>query len=169
MTEKDDRIDTWLRDAHAMEKQAEQMLSAQSSRIESYTDLKARIDQHLSETKSQAERIEGCINARGSSPSSLKDAGGQMMAMFQGMGGAMAGDEVVKGAMASYAFEHMEVAAYKILIAAAQAEGDQETARVCAEICKEEEAMAAWLADHFSEITRMHLSRADAGVGEAKR
>lgn len=169
MTTKDERIDTWLRDAHAMEKQAEQMLTAQASRIENYPDLKARIEEHLNETKRQAEQVERCLEARGASRSSLKDAGGKMTAMFQGIGGAMTGDEVIKGVMASYAFEHMEVAAYKILVAAAEAEGDRETARVCGEICREEEAMAAWLADHFSAITKAHLSRAEAGASEAKR
>ena len=37
----------WLRDAHAMEQQAEQMLKAQSKRLEHYPQLKARIDQHI--------------------------------------------------------------------------------------------------------------------------
>jgi ferritin-like metal-binding protein YciE len=40
-----------LRDAHATEHQAEQMLRAQSSRLENYPDLKTRIDQHLQETR----------------------------------------------------------------------------------------------------------------------
>jgi ferritin-like metal-binding protein YciE len=37
----------WLRDAHAMEQQAEKMLRAQSERLEHYPKLKTRIDQHL--------------------------------------------------------------------------------------------------------------------------
>ncbi|VEA60916.1 YciE [Salmonella enterica subsp. salamae] len=41
----------WLRDAHAMEKQAESMLESMASRIENYPDIKARIEQHISETK----------------------------------------------------------------------------------------------------------------------
>lgn len=43
----------WLRDAHAMEKQAESMLESMASRIENYPDIKARIEQHISETKHQ--------------------------------------------------------------------------------------------------------------------
>lgn len=43
----------WLRDAHAMEQQAEQMLKAQASRIEHYPIVKARIEEHLQETLGQ--------------------------------------------------------------------------------------------------------------------
>ena len=38
----------WLRDAHAMEKQAESMLESMAGRIDNYPDLRARIEQHLS-------------------------------------------------------------------------------------------------------------------------
>jgi ferritin-like metal-binding protein YciE len=37
----------WLRDAHAMEKQAEQMLSKQISRLEHYPDLRRKLEEHL--------------------------------------------------------------------------------------------------------------------------
>lgn len=61
MATPEDRLMQWLRDAHAMEKQAMQMLSAQESRIENYPDLKARIARHRRETEQQADLIEGCI------------------------------------------------------------------------------------------------------------
>ncbi len=37
----------WLRDAHAMEVQAEQMLTSTAKRLENYPELKARIEQHI--------------------------------------------------------------------------------------------------------------------------
>ena len=40
----------------------------------------------------------------------MKDAGGKLMATMQGLGGAIMGDEVVTGAMASFAFESFEIA-----------------------------------------------------------
>lgn len=43
----------WLRDAHAMEKQAESMLESMASRIDNYPELRARIEQHLIETKNR--------------------------------------------------------------------------------------------------------------------
>ena len=39
----------WLRDAHAMEQQAETMLSTTASRIKNYPEMKARLEQHAEE------------------------------------------------------------------------------------------------------------------------
>jgi ferritin-like metal-binding protein YciE len=138
----DKYLDQWLRDAHAMEQQAETMLSSQAGRIENYPELKQRIEQHLRETQSQRERIETCLQRRGTSTSGAKDLAAKFTAMMQGLSGTVMGDEVAKGAMASYTFEHFEISAYKILIASAELAGDTETARVCKEICDEEERMA---------------------------
>lgn len=169
MTEAEDHLDHWLRDAHAMEKQAEQMLSAQAKRIENYPELSARIEEHLRETRAQIARLESCIERRGQSTSTMKDAAGRFAAMMQGFGGMLASDEVVKGGIASYTFEHLEIASYKALIAAADAVGDTPTRDVCAEILKEEEAMADWLAGHLDEVTVKFLARDEADLDEAKR
>ena len=53
MTDAREHLLDWLRDAHAMEQQAEQMLKAQAARIENYPALKARIEAHLEETLGQ--------------------------------------------------------------------------------------------------------------------
>jgi ferritin-like metal-binding protein YciE len=168
-TQIDKHLDNWLRDAHAMEEQAEQMLEAQSSRIENYPELAARIEQHFRETQSQRQRLEACLERRGTTASGIKDMGGRFTAMMQGIGGSMAPDEVTKGAMASYAFEHFEIASYKCIIAAAEQAGDAETARVCEEILQEEHAMASWLGDQLPQVTRTFLQRAAAEMSEAKR
>lgn len=162
-------VDQWLRDAHAMEKQAEQMLSSQVGRLEHYPELRQRLDEHKDETQAQAERIKRCLDARGASTSTVKDALGQATAMMQGLGGIFAGDEVVKGAMAGYVFEHLEIASYRVLIQAARAVGDETTAQVCEAICREEDAMASWLYDHLPDLTRAYLAREAADLDEAKR
>jgi len=167
MTQQENLID-WLRDAHAMEKQAETMLKAQSSRIENYPEVKARIDQHLTETQSQASRLEECLGALGTSPSGMKDAGGKMTAMMQGLGGSMTSDEIVKGALASYAFEHFEIAAYTALAAAAEQLGESRIAGICNDILQEEKAMASFLQDHLPGVTKTYLERQASGLN-AKR
>lgn len=169
MTDMNETLNQWLRDAHAMEEQAEQMLSSQASRLESYPELASRIRQHLEETRSQRERLESCIEHRGGSSSSMKDMAAKLSATMQGMSSTMASDEVMKGLLASYAFEHFEVASYRILVAAAEAVGDGRTARMCEEICREEEAMADWLAERIPGVTRTYLSRESAEMDEAKR
>jgi ferritin-like metal-binding protein YciE len=169
MSNTEERLMQWLRDAHAMEKQAEKMLSALAGRIESYPQLKRKIESHLRETQEQAERIESCIERRGGDTSLLKDAGAQLLAMAQGFSGIFAGDEVMKGSLASYTFEHMEIASYRILIAAAEEVGDDKTSRICRKILGEEEAMAEWLAENIESLTREYLKREEKDLVGAKR
>ncbi|MBZ9897329.1 DUF892 family protein [Mesorhizobium sp. BR1-1-6] len=169
MTQSRDWLIQWLRDAHAMEEQAETMLSGQLSRLESYPELGDRIRQHLDETRQQASRLKSCLDRIGEESSAMKDAGGKLTAMAQSISGVFAGDEVMKGSLASYTFEHMEIASYTMLIAAANAEGEAEVARVSEQNLREEEAMADWLKSHLAETTQMFLSRAAADSDAAKR
>lgn len=162
-------LEDWLRDAHAMEKQAEEMLKAQAKRIEHYPALRARIDQHLHETERQAEKLERVMNELGIDTSAMKDMGGKLTAFGQSIGGMMAGDEVVKGGIASYAFECFEIANYKALIAAAEHTNQPEVVRVCREILQEEQAMADWLDQHLDETTRSFLTRAADNDVQAKK
>ncbi|MHA4735270.1 ferritin-like domain-containing protein [Ensifer adhaerens] len=148
----------WLRDAHAMEEQAETMLSAQSGRLQNYPDLKARIDQHIEETREQARRLQTCLERLDDSTSSLKDISGKMVAFAQGLSGMFVDDEVIKGSLAGYTFEHMEIASYKILIAAAEVAGEAEVAAACQTNLAEEVAMADWLDQHAAGTTRKFLN-----------
>lgn len=163
-----ERLIEWLRDAHAMEQQAEKMLKGQAERIEHYPEVKQRIEQHIEETINQAKRIEGCMARYDKEPSSMKDTAGKMTAMGQALGGMFASDEIVKGTIASYTFEHMEIASYKTLIATAELVGDSETKRVCEEILQEEEAMASWLAEHMPGTIHQYLQREETDAS-AKR
>src|SRR5690606_3650873 len=134
MTTSAENLLSWLRDAHAMEQQAEKMLSAQKERLENYPQLRARIEKHLVETQGQKALLEKALQRLGAEPSVLKDFGAKLMAFGQAVGGMTVSDEVVKGAMAGYVFENVEIAAYTVLIAAAKAVGDTETQRICEEI-----------------------------------
>ncbi len=108
----------WLRDAHAMEKQAESMLESMASRIENYPDIKARIEQHISETKHQITMLEEVLDRNGISRSVLKDSMSKMAAMGQSIGGMFPSDEIVKGSISGYVFEQFEIACYTSLLAA---------------------------------------------------
>jgi len=158
MGKAEDQLMAWLQDAHATEEQAEAMLKATVSRIGNYPALKARTEQHLEETRRHAALIRGCIERRGGTTSALKDAGARMAGLGQALSGLFVGDEVMKASIASYAFEAMEIASYRVLISTAREVGDQETARVCAQILKEEEAMADWLEENMPVLTRNFLN-----------
>jgi ferritin-like metal-binding protein YciE len=113
--------------------------------------------------------ILGCIERLGGTPSAMKDVLGRVMAFGQAAGGALNSDEIVKGAIASYVFENLEIATYTALIAAANTVGDHETARVCEQILPEEEAMAKWVLEHLPQLTEEFMMRDAAPDVEAKR
>jgi len=169
VTEMKENLLDWLRDAHAMEEQAEQMLRAQAKRIEHYPAVRQRIEQHLEETLGQQRLLKSSIERLGGSPSTAKDLMGRMMAFGQAAGGMTNSDEIVKGAISSYVFENLEIATYTALIAAAKAVGDIETQRVCEQILPQEQAMAQWVLEHLPQLTEEFLSRDAAPNVEAKR
>ena len=168
-TEADERLMQWLRDAHAMETQAETMLSGMESRIEHYPHLRKRIAQHLKETQHQSQRLEDAITRLGGSTSTIKDSVASLTTMAQGLLGSIAGDEVMKGLLGGYTFEHYEIASYRILIAAASTLGDVETTRICRESLREEEDMAQWLSTNIDQLTAEYLEREERGSVRAKR
>ncbi|MEM6158977.1 DUF892 family protein [Erwinia sp. P6884] len=168
MTNEEHYLD-WVKDAHAMEKQAESMLEKMAGRLEHYPDLKARIEQHIEETRQQQAMVQSVIDRYDTSSSTIKDAMGKLSAMGQAMGGMMADDEVVKGAMSGYVFENLEIASYTSLIAAAEVVGDQEGARIFTQIREQEMAMADWCLKHLPDVTEQFLVRSAAPGVEAKK
>ena len=158
-----DTLTAWLRDAHAMENQAISILEGQEGRLEHYPELRAKISQHLQQTRRQAELLEGCLERLGEDRSVFKAGMGKLMGNVQAMSGLFVSDEVVKGAIASYTFEHFEIASYKSLIAAAEEAGEPEVRGLCEQILHEEEGMARWLGEHLPEVTRAYLVREATG------
>ena len=159
----------WLRDAHAMEKQAESMLESMSERIDNYPELRTRIEQHLSETKRQITLLEEILDRNDISRSGLKDSMSKMAAFGQSVGGMFPSDEIVKGAISGYVFEQFESACYTSLIAAAKKAGDTASIPTLESILAEEQEMADWLFQHLPQTTEEFLVRSDAPGVEAKK
>jgi ferritin-like metal-binding protein YciE len=168
-TQAQEHLLAWLRDAHAMEQQAETMLSSQIARLEHYPDLRRKMEEHLTETRRQAELVNDCIQRLGGDTSTVKDTMGKMVAFGQGLSGLFVDDEVIKGTLASYTFEHMEIQSYTILVATAEACGDTTTAAICNRILKEEQAMAQWLASQTPALVRAFLQLDETPGVAAKR
>lgn len=158
-----ENLTAWLRDAHAMENQAIEILEKQANRLEHYPELRAKVRTHLEESHRQAERVERCLHQLGTDTSSLKTAAGKLIGTAQQLSGLFASDEVLKSGIADYAFEHYEIASYKMLIATASEAGEPEVQRILEENLREEEAMAEWLGQHLPEVTRQYLHREAAG------
>jgi ferritin-like metal-binding protein YciE len=151
----------WLRDAHAMEKQALSMMEHQLSRLKNYPQLEARLRTHVTETEEQLAALDRLLSRHEIDSSMVKDALGKLTALGQSLSGMFASDEVVKGTLASYTFEQMEIASYRILITTAEQMGDHDAVEVFTRCLEQEEAMADWLAGHSAEITRLFLRRSE--------
>ncbi|TRO87659.1 ferritin-like domain-containing protein [Glycocaulis profundi] len=164
MTETRDRLVQWLRDAHAMEEQAHTMLKGQLKRVEHYPELEARVRDHIEETRGQSETVAQCLEQLGESPSGMKDTGSKLLALGQSISGVFADDEVMNWALASHAFENLEVASYTVLVATAEAAGEEGIAEACRGILKQEEAMASWVKDNLRPLTVKYLTRDSADL-----
>lgn len=159
----------WLRDAHAMEKQAESKLESMAGRIDNYPDLRSRIEQHISETKHQITILEEILDRNNISRSVIKDSMSKMAALGQSIGGIFPSDEIVKGSISGYVFEQFEIACYTSLLAAAQKAGDTASIPAIESILNEEKQMADWLIKHIPQTTEQFLLRSETDGVEAKK
>ncbi|EFE1451231.1 ferritin-like domain-containing protein [Escherichia coli] len=159
----------WLRDAHAMEKQAEKMLESMASRIENYPELRSRIEQHISETKNQLSQLESILDRNNISRSVIKDSMSKMAAFGQSIGGIFPSDEIVKGSISGYVFEQFEIACYTSLLAAAKNAGDTASVPIIEAILNEEKQIAEWLLNHIPDTTEQFMVRSEIDGVEAKK
>jgi ferritin-like metal-binding protein YciE len=155
-TPREEIID-WLNDAYAMERSLEVTLKKQGENDDTHRAIRERARIHLQETTTHAERVGQCLEMLGSSASTVKSAGGQMMEMAKGMTTMFARDERVKDYLASYGAEYFEVACYKALIAGATATGEEEIVPLLTKNLNEDLAMARWLDDNVGAVVRDYL------------
>lgn len=154
-----EQLVTWLNSAYSMEKSLVQVLENHAKDAEDLPEVRQRDEQHIQETRRHADLVEQCLGILGEKPSTMKSAMGNLMGKVQGASSGMHRDELVKNFLSDYAAEHFEIACYRSLIAAAEELGQPEIARICTEILRDEERMAAWLEERIPEVTRMHLQQ----------
>ncbi|MFC7878760.1 ferritin-like domain-containing protein [Isoptericola sp. NPDC057391] len=156
-----EKVIAWLNDAYAMEQALEETLVRHAKDAEDDPEVRSRIEQHVQETRRQAQTVEGCIEALGGSVSGAKSAFGSMFGAMQGMANRPMGDTMLKNALADYAAEHFEIACYRALIDACQSIGEDDVASRLTVILQEEEAMARFLEEKLPGAVAGAL--ADAG------
>ena len=154
---------TGLRNAHALEGEALQIMGRQVERLTSYPELEARLRQHIDETKGQQQRLVRILESHGTDSSAIKDAVQAVMGNMAAIGHSMAGDEILKNSFANYAFESFEIAAYKSLITMAERVGDHAAIDALRQNLDEEVAMQEWLETQIEPTTLRFLSLADQG------
>ena len=144
----DSALLAYLRDAHALEGQAEELLEAGAERVDD-EHLKTAFRDHLDQTERHRERIAGLLDRRGAKPSPVKAAvlkgGGLNLSAFFGA----QPDSTTKLAGFAFAFEHLEIAAYELLQRVAARAGDEEVVRAAKEILAEEHRAAERVAESW--------------------
>jgi ferritin-like metal-binding protein YciE len=153
-----------LRNAHAMETQARELMERQSERLTDYPEVKNRVQMHLKETEGQMKRLEQCLSSLGESTSTMKDTAQSFMGNMMALGHSMAGDEILKNTFANNAFEHFEIAAYKSLLALCGPAGAETAKSLLEQSLKEEEAMAAWVDQNVANVTLAYLNKERAAA-----
>lgn len=155
---------TGLHNAHAMEAQAIELLTQQTSRLENYPEMEYRLTSHLAESKIQRARLEDILALHDEKHSAIKEAilglGGKIAALSH----AAASDEIIKNTLANYMFEHFEIAAYKSLIAMAEFLGDSGAIAAFTDSLREEQVMAQWIDDNIAPTTNLFMDRVKAGM-----
>ncbi|CAH2604302.1 putative Protein YciE [Rhodovastum atsumiense] len=152
-----------LRNQHAVENQAIEILERQIGRLENYPEMRARLQQHLEESRQQAQRLDQLLASLDSSPSVLKDTAMSFMGNVMALAHVPASDEVIKNSFANYAFEHYEIASYKSLITIAEVVSHADAIRLLGQSLTEEQAMAQWIDDHLKDTTLTFLRRSEQG------
>lgn len=144
----------YLTDVHSTEQHALKELKTGSESVED-PQLAAAMRDHLAETQEQARLVGERLQAHGAAPSKLEDLGQKGAAMAGGALAKSAPDTTGKLAIQAYAFEHLEIASYRMLRVVAQRAGDQETVQLAERILEQEQAMAAkldGLLDHAAAV-----------------
>lgn len=154
-----DVLVTGLRNAHAVESQAMELLERQASALDDYPNVQTRVQQHLGETERQMERLEQALEMLDEDTSAIKDTALSALGNFMALANTMADDAILKNTFASYSFEHYEIAAYVSLLELAELAGEREIAPLLQESLTEERNMADWLGSNVRPITRDYIRR----------
>jgi ferritin-like metal-binding protein YciE len=146
----------YLTDAHSIEVQALAQMKA-APKMAGSDELARIYEQHEHETEQHKRLVEERLVAHGASASKLKDvvaaAGAVPFILFA----KSQPDTPGKLAAHALSYEHMELAAYELLMRVAARAGDTETVEVARTIRDQERAMAERIEAHFDETVEASL------------
>lgn len=148
-----------LTDAHSIEEQAlVQMRRAPELAGE---ELARDFVEHLKETEDHERRVRERLEALDAEPEAIKDLAGKAGGVGMSWFAKLQPDTPVKLAAHAYSYEHLEVAAYELLRAAAELAGDQETAETAKLIGEQERQMAHRLEQRFPDAVEATVGERD--------
>ncbi|MGI8593358.1 MAG: ferritin-like domain-containing protein [Solirubrobacteraceae bacterium] len=152
----DEQLSKYLTDAHSIEEQALAQLRVAPG-LAGEPELADALRDHLAETEGHEQLVRARLEARGASPSRVKDlvmkAGGLGFVLFA----KSQPDTPGKLAAHAYSYEHLELASYELLMRVAQRAGDHDTAVAAGSIRDEEARMAQRLEGLFDRTVEASL------------
>jgi ferritin-like metal-binding protein YciE len=151
-----DELIKQLTEAHAMEKQAIQLLDKGASFIGD-EELARILRAHRLQTEEHERYIAERLQAHGESPSKLKDVAMQAGALGIGLVAKASPDTPIRLATVAFAFENFEIATYGILRRLAARADDHETIAVIDRIVEQEEAAAELVRGSLDRIVELAL------------
>lgn len=153
-----------LKNAHALEKQATQLLERQLERLENYPEVETLLRRHLLETKQQITRIDEILTSFGEESSILKDIATMFTGNMAALGHTIMNDEILKNHFANYAFENFEIASYVSLITIAEASGRAAHVSALQTTLREEQNIAQAIIELTPALTRKYMERYARGA-----
>jgi ferritin-like metal-binding protein YciE len=157
----DEQLNKYLADAHAIEAQAIQLLE-RGPKLAGDPELARIYEEHLEVSRGHQRLVGERLEARGGSPSKLKDAAMRLGALNWGAFFAGQPDTPGKLAAFAHAFEFLEVGGYEQLKRVARRAGDAETERLAERIVADERAMAGRVAEGFDRALDASLAAKQA-------
>ena len=156
-----EQVTKYLADVHSIEQQAISQLRA-APKLSEDPEISAIFDAHLEETERQDARVRELLDARDASPSRFKDIAGYASGKAFVLFAKSQPDTTGKLMNHAYSYEHMELAAYDLLVRVAERAGEQAVAEVARSIREEEAAMAARIASLWDRSVDTSLAEKDA-------
>ena len=156
------QLDKYLADAHSIEVQALVQMKA-APKIAGDERLAEMYAAHEQETEEHKRLVEERLEARGASTSKLKDLAGAATGVPFVLFAKSQPDTPGKLSAHAMSYEHMELAAYELLMRVAARAGDHETAEVARRIADQERAMAERIDSSWDITVDASLREKDAG------
>jgi ferritin-like metal-binding protein YciE len=144
----DEQLVKYLADAHALERQATELLERGPS-IAGDSVLAHLFEEHLAETREHSRMVEELLTEKGGRTNALKDAAMRLGGLNWGGFFAAHPDTPGKLAAFAYAFEHLEIGGYEQLKVVATEAADGHAIQLAERILAEERAAAEKIAADF--------------------
>ncbi|WP_375408882.1 ferritin-like domain-containing protein [uncultured Methylobacterium sp.] len=153
-----------LKNAHAVELQALQIMERQVERLQRYPEMERILRRHIDETHQQRDRLQDAMSAVNESPSALKEGILGFMGNMAALAHAPAQDEILKNSFANHAFENFEIAVYNSLIVITEAAGQSRFVSAFETSLKEEQTMAQQVHDLIRPTTQRYIELTTTGA-----